>query len=66
MISAAHRHLLTFYELLLTTYGAIPGNHAPSVSFNLDLWWGLLVLVAGILFILGSLRRPREPEDDED
>ncbi|WP_067928988.1 MULTISPECIES: hypothetical protein [Alicyclobacillus] len=58
--------LLTFDGLIIAIYGAVkhPGN--PDVPLNLDLWWGLLVLVVGLLFLFASLRPPKPPEEEPD
>lgn len=58
--------LLTFYGLVLIIYGAVAAPTTSSVSMNLDLWWGVLTLVVGVLFLLLSLRKPRPPEKEED
>jgi cytochrome c-type biogenesis protein CcmH/NrfF len=58
--------LLTFDGLVIAVYGAVVHAHEPDVSINLDLWWGMLVLVIGVLFLLASLRPSRSLEDGEE
>lgn len=49
--------LLTFYGIVIGGYGLITGPQAKSIPFNLDLWWGILILIVGIVFLLLSKRR---------
>lgn len=58
--------LLTFYGLLITIYGAIRNPHSTAVSINLDLWWGILVLIVGLIFLLISLRKQRLFKEDNE
>ncbi|WP_026961230.1 hypothetical protein [Alicyclobacillus herbarius] len=56
--------LLTFDGLIITVYGLVAHPKLADVPLNLDLWWGLLVLIVGVLFLVASFRppRPTEPE----
>ena len=57
--------LLTFYGVLIGGYGLIFNPQTDSVSINIDLWWGLLLLVIGIIFLIVSLKEPTDNEDEE-
>ncbi|WP_245630072.1 prominin family protein [Alicyclobacillus acidiphilus] len=59
--------LFTFYGLLLGIYGLVTAHQPRSISFNLNLWWGVLMLIVGILFLVFSIKPPRtwDPDDDE-
>lgn len=50
--------LFTALGLLLSGYGLAtagdPSHYARSLSVNINLWWGLVMLVFGILMLLGS------------
>ncbi|WEG11903.1 hypothetical protein PU629_17500 [Pullulanibacillus sp. KACC 23026] len=52
--------LLTLYGVVLAGYGLFNNPRTDSVKINIDLWWGLLVLVVGVIFLLVSLKEPRE------
>ena len=57
--------LLTIYGVVLAGYGLFFNPQTNSVTINIDLWWGLLVLVIGVIFLLVSLRAPREDDEEE-
>ncbi len=59
--------LFTALGLLLGGYGlATAGDvshYARSVSVNINLWWGLVMLGFGLLLLGASLRRRTPPEN---
>lgn len=59
--------LFTALGLLLGGYGlATAGDvshYARSVSLNINLWWGLVMLGFGLLLLGASLRRRNPPEN---
>jgi hypothetical protein len=46
--------MFSFIGLLLTGYGAVAG-------FKVDLWWGLGLLVFGMLMLFGATRGRNHP-----
>ncbi|GGE25747.1 hypothetical protein GCM10011391_00160 [Pullulanibacillus camelliae] len=58
--------LLTIYGILIGGYGLFVNPQSASVSFNIDLWWGILLLVIGIIFLLLSLRPENVRDDDSE
>ena len=50
--------LFTVLGLMLAGYGLIVGSGSASLSAtsttNINLWWGLVMLVFGLLLLLGS------------
>jgi hypothetical protein len=59
--------LFTSLGLLLSGYGLVtagnPAHYARSLSVNINLWWGLVMLVFGLLLLLLASRgrRTRSP-----
>ena len=54
--------LLGIYGVILTIFGLLRPELATfvkGIDFNLNLWWGLLFLVVGILFFIFS-KKPSE------
>ena len=55
--------LFTALGILVAGYGlATNGNSAlyePSLSININLWWGLVMLVVGILMLVMGMRATR-------
>ena len=49
--------LLSAYGLLLLVYGLITKRelYAKSLGINVNLWWGILMLVVGAAFLLFAL-----------
>jgi hypothetical protein len=58
--------LFTVLGLMLSGYGLVVGSGAASLSAgsstNVNLWWGLVMLVFGLLLLLGSFLARRRPE----
>jgi len=55
--------LFTALGLLLAAYGlgttGNPSQYASSVSVNINLWWGLVMLLFGVIVLLGAWRGSR-------
>jgi hypothetical protein len=55
--------LFTTLGLLLGGYGLAtagdPAHYAPSLSVNINLWWGLVMLGFGLLLLLAAYRGRR-------
>jgi hypothetical protein len=55
--------LFTVLGLLLAGYGVATGGdaelYARSLSVNINLWWGLVMLVFGVLLLWGASRTRR-------
>ncbi len=46
---------------LLVIEGLITGPSAKSLDINVNLWWGLVLLVFGVLMLLGAARGKKTP-----
>jgi len=56
--------LFSFYGLLLVIFGACsdPKNYDRSLHINVNLWWGIVLLVFGLGMLVLALRgRARKP-----
>jgi hypothetical protein len=58
--------LFTVLGLMLSGYGLVVGSGSASLSAgsstNVNLWWGLVMLVFGLLLLLGSFLARRRLE----
>ncbi|MDI9260294.1 hypothetical protein [Alicyclobacillus sendaiensis] len=52
--------LFIVYGVVLGLYGAVADPHTASLHANIDLWWGVVCLVFGIVFLIASLAKPSE------
>jgi ABC-type Fe3+-siderophore transport system permease subunit len=49
--------MFTLIGVLLSIYGAtIKSDHAISLGININLIWGLVLLVFGVLMLLGAIK----------
>ena len=50
---------------MLVVFGAISDKelYARSLGYNVNLWWGLALLIFGALMLLGALRSRNRNED---
>ena len=50
--------LFSLYGAVLVLFGAFSDKsiYARSLGYNVNLWWGLVLLVFGVLMLLGALR----------
>src|SRR5688500_12834367 len=57
--------LFTALGLLLAGYGLLTAgssaDYARAVSVNINLWWGLVILVFGLILLLSAGRTGRSP-----
>ena len=54
--------LLAFYGVVLTAYGLISDAslYERSLGINVNLWWGLFMLVGGVATLVWGLRGSRK------
>jgi multidrug transporter EmrE-like cation transporter len=50
--------MFTIFGAILTVYGLVSGNtiYQRSLGINVNLWWGLVLLVFGVTMLTFSLR----------
>jgi hypothetical protein len=48
--------MFTLISLLLIIDGAITGPSDKALGININLWWGNVLLVFGLLMLLGAVR----------
>ncbi len=57
--------MFTLIGALLVIYGAATGSNAEmyqhSLGKNINLWWGVVLLVFGLLMLLGAARGRKKP-----
>jgi hypothetical protein len=57
--------MFTFIGALLTGFGAVNRaasvTHAGGSDLDINLWWGLVLLVFGVLMLLGAIRGGKNP-----
>ncbi len=57
--------MFTLIGALLVIYGAATGSNAEmyqhSLGKNINLWWGVVLLVFGVLMLLGAARGKKKP-----
>ncbi len=46
---------------LLVIEGFIIGPSEKALGINIDLWWGFVLLVFGVLMLLGAVRSGKKP-----
>ena len=62
--------MFTMLGAILTIYGALssPANYARSLGYNVNLWWGIVLLLFGLAFIYygqRGMRALRAPSADD-
>ncbi|MGO9587285.1 MAG: hypothetical protein ACLP2Y_13905 [Limisphaerales bacterium] len=57
--------LFSLYGAVLVVFGAISDKelYDRSLGYNVNLWWGLALLIFGALMLLGALRSRNRNED---
>jgi hypothetical protein len=59
--------MFTLIGALLVIYGIATGSNAEmyqhSLGKNINLWWGLLLLVFGVLMLVGAARGGKRGQD---
>jgi hypothetical protein len=53
--------MFSLIGVLLTIEGALNGASEKSLGLNVNLWWGLVLLVFGALMLLGAARGRHRP-----
>lgn len=53
--------MFTLIGVLLVITGAATGADARSLNININLWWGIVLLVFGALMLFGALRGRKTP-----
>ena len=53
--------MFTLIGVLLTGYGAVKGASAVSLGYNINLIWGAVLLVFGMLMLLGFFLGKKNP-----
>ncbi|HTY87666.1 MAG TPA: hypothetical protein VMB80_09405 [Candidatus Acidoferrum sp.] len=53
--------MFTLIGALLMITGAATGADARSLNININLWWGLVLLVFGVAMLLGAVRGKKTP-----
>jgi hypothetical protein len=54
--------MFSLIGMLLTGYGAVAqSDHAISLGININLKWGVVLLVFGVLMLLGAMRGGKTP-----
>jgi hypothetical protein len=53
--------MFTLISVLLIIEGIIIGPSDKSLGINIDLWWGVLLLVFGVLMLLGAAGGRKTP-----
>jgi high-affinity Fe2+/Pb2+ permease len=53
--------MFTLIGALLTGYGVIKGGSPISLGININLIWGIVLLVFGVLMLLGAVRGGKNP-----
>jgi hypothetical protein len=53
--------MFTLIGTLLVIEGLITGPSAKSLNLNINLWWGVVLLVFGALMLLGATRSRKTP-----
>jgi hypothetical protein len=53
--------MFTLIGVLLTAFGAIKKSDSMSLDININLIWGVVLLVFGVLMLLGAVRGGKNP-----
>ena len=53
--------MFTLIGALLVLTGLVQGPDARSLNINIDLLWGIILLVFGVLMLLGAIRGKKTP-----
>jgi len=55
--------MFTLISVLLIIEGILTGPSEKALGMNIDLWWGLALLIFGALMLLGAVRGNKKGED---
>jgi hypothetical protein len=53
--------MFTLIGVLLAIFGAVKGADSMSLGININLVWGLVLLVFGVFMLLGAVKGSRTP-----
>ena len=53
--------MFTLIGVLLTGYGALKASASQSLGININLIWGIVLLVFGIFMLLGAIKGKKNP-----
>jgi len=53
--------MFTLISVLLIIEGIFTGPSDKALGMNVDLWWGILLLVFGVGMLLGAMRAGKRP-----
>ncbi|MGH7975578.1 MAG: hypothetical protein ACREDS_07020 [Limisphaerales bacterium] len=56
--------MFTFFGALLTIYGAVTNSNPMyqlSLGININLIWGIVLLIFGVLMLIGAVRSKKNP-----
>jgi hypothetical protein len=53
--------MFSLIGMLLTGYGAVKSGDSQSLGININLIWGIVLLVFGVLMLLGAMRGGKTP-----
>jgi len=55
--------MFTLISVLLVIEGALAGPSPKALGMNIDLWWGIVLLVFGVGMLLGAARSGRKKNE---
>ena len=53
--------MFTLIGVLLAIYGAVKGADSVSLGININLIWGIVLIVFGVLMLAGAIRGGKNP-----
>jgi hypothetical protein len=53
--------MFTLIGVLLTGYGAVKSTDSMRLDININLIWGIVLLIFGVLMLLGAVRGGKNP-----
>ena len=53
--------MFTLISVLLIIEGILTGPSEKTLGMNIDLWWGIVLLIFGVLMLLGASRAGKTP-----
>jgi hypothetical protein len=53
--------MFTLIGVLLVAYGAVNSSGSLSLGININLVWGVVLLVFGVLMLIGAVRGGKKP-----
>jgi uncharacterized membrane protein HdeD (DUF308 family) len=57
--------MFSLIGVLLAVTGLVHGPDARSLNINIDLIWGIVLLVFGVLMLLGAIRGKKTPPEQK-